>query len=387
MLFFRFFFDAPSQRPRTRKTQSLGSGVIVDAKNGYIITNAHVIQSAHTINITLHNGKTHRAELLGADPATDIAVLKINAKNLTALPLADSDQLDVGDFVVAIGNPFGLGQTVTSGIVSALGRSGLGIEGYEDFIQTDASINPGNSGGALVNLHGHLVGMNTAILAPSGGNVGIGFAIPTNMVATLMQQIIEFGEVRRGILGVSMQDISDDLKDAFGAHKISGGALVTEVTPEQAADKAGLQAGDIVLSVNNKAVRHAADVRNAIGLMRIGESFTMQVFRSGQFINLSVVIGQPQRHSVEGKTLHPNLVGATLTEQLRDGESKTIITISDVEHASPAWRTGMRKNDVILSANRRKLDSLETLKKAVAGKRQLLLNIKRGDGAFYLVIK
>lgn len=382
--FFRFFFDAPRQ-PRSRKTQSLGSGVIIDAQKGHIITNAHVIKSAHAINVTLNNGKTFKAELIGSDPESDVAVLKINANDLKAVKLSNSETTEVGDFVVAIGNPFGLGQTVTSGIVSALGRTGLGIEGYEDFIQTDASINPGNSGGALVNLNGELVGMNTAILAPSGGNVGIGFAIPSNMVASIVKQLIDFGEVKRGVLGVSMQDISDDLKNAFGAEKIQGGALVTEITPNLAADKAGLKTGDIVLNVNNKPVSSAADVRNAIGLMRVGESFSMHVFRNGKTLILSAAIGQPKMQHLSGKGIHPHLDGAKFTEL--ESTNQKFVAITQIEEGSNAWRTGLRKKDIILSANRKKIDDLKTLEKAIQGNKELLLNIKRGEGAFYLVIR
>ena len=251
--FFRRFFNIPQQQqPQKRTTQSLGSGVIFDAKQGLVLTNNHVIQRADEITVSLTDGRSFQAELVGSDPETDVALIKIPAEQLTALPLADSDQLRVGDFVVAIGNPFGLGQTVTSGIVSALGRSGLGIEGYENFIQTDASINPGNSGGALVNLRGELVGINTAIFSPNQrvGNIGIGFAIPSNMVRQISDQLIKYGEVKRAYLGVQMQDITPDLAKAFNLDS-NNGAVVTRVQKGSAADDAGVKVGDIITAVDN----------------------------------------------------------------------------------------------------------------------------------------
>ena len=251
--FFRHFFNIPDQ-PRERKAQSVGSGVVVDARRGYVITNHHVIDGAEKITVTLSNGRQLAAKVIGSDPESDVAVIQIPGGNLTALPLADSQRLRVGDFVVAVGNPFGLGQTVTSGIVSALGRTGLGIQGYEDFIQTDASINPGNSGGALVNLRGELVGINTAIIAPGGGNVGIGFAIPSNMVSRLMNQIIAHGSVRRGQLGVSVQDLTPELAQAFNI-PADQGAVIAQVSPRSAAARAGLKEGDVVLRINDRTIR------------------------------------------------------------------------------------------------------------------------------------
>jgi serine protease Do/serine protease DegQ len=287
--FFRRFFDIPEQ-PRERRTQNLGSGVIVDAEQGYVITNHHVIKRADTITVTLRDGRQLKANVIGSDPETDVAVVRIAARNLTPLSLADSGQLRVGDYVVAIGNPFGLGQTVTSGIVSALGRNTLGIHGYEDFIQTDASINPGNSGGALVNLRGELVGINTAIFAPTGGNVGIGFAIPSNMVKQLMEQLVEYGEVRRGRLGVSVQDLTPALARAFGIQN-DRGAVIAQISPNSAAQRAGLQTGDVVLAVDGKAIRNANQLRNAIGLLTVGEQVTLTILRDGKTRNIKVRIG------------------------------------------------------------------------------------------------
>jgi serine protease Do/serine protease DegQ len=287
--FFRRFFDIPEQ-PRERRVQNLGSGVIVDAKQGYVITNHHVINRADTITVTLRDGRQLPAKVIGSDPETDVAVVQIAAQKLTPLSLADSGQLRVGDYVVAIGNPFGLGQTVTSGIVSALGRNTLGIQGYEDFIQTDASINPGNSGGALVNLRGELVGINTAIFAPTGGNVGIGFAIPSNMVKQLMDQLVEYGEVRRGQLGISVQDLTPELARAFGLQN-NRGAVIAQIFPNSAAQRAGLKTGDVVLAVAGKAIRNANQLRNAIGLLIVGERVTLTILRDGETRTIQVRIG------------------------------------------------------------------------------------------------
>jgi serine protease Do/serine protease DegQ len=289
--FFQRFFSLPeqSQQPRERRTESLGSGVIIDADKGYIVTNHHVIDKSDQVTVTLNDGRQFKANIIGSDPEADVAVIQISGQGLTALALANSDTLQVGDFVVAIGNPFGLGQTVTSGIVSALGRSGLGIEGYEDFIQTDASINPGNSGGALVNLRGHLIGINTAILAPTGGNIGISFAIPVNMVKQLVDQLLQYGRVDRGQLGVTVQDLNPQLARAFGIDTVQG-ALITQVSPDSAAASAGLRLGDVVTAVNGRQIRDAAGLRNAIGLLRVGDTITLDLLRSGQPLRLSARI-------------------------------------------------------------------------------------------------
>jgi Do/DeqQ family serine protease len=286
---FRRFFSLPDPQAE-RETHSIGSGVIVDARGGYVLTNHHVIKDADEILVTLKDRRALKAELLGSDPQTDIAVLRIEAPDLTALPLGNSDRLEVGDYVVAIGNPFGLGQTVTLGIVSALGRSGLRLEAYEDFIQTDAPINPGNSGGALVDLRGQLIGINTAIIAPTGGSVGIGFAIPINMARLAMEQIIEFGEVRRGRLGVVIQDITPDLVKGLRLESLDG-AFVAEVVPGSPAETAGLEPGDVILSVDGEEVRTAAELRNEIGLKRIGEEVELEILRRGKKRRVILAIG------------------------------------------------------------------------------------------------
>ncbi len=288
---FRHFFDVKPGQPIERETQAVGSGVIVDAARGYVLTNAHVVENATRITVTTKDNRRFRARLIGRDPETDIAVLQIPAEGLSAVPLGDSGQLEVGDFVLAIGNPFGLGQTVTSGIVSALGRSGLGIEGYEDFIQTDASINPGNSGGALVDLDGRLVGINTAILAPGGGNIGIGFAVPIDMARRVMDQLVRYGQIRRGRIGVAIQDLTPDLARALGTSR-SEGAVIAQVQPGSPAQRAGLQARDIVVDLNGMPVHDASELRNRIGLAQIGDAVTLTVDRQGSDRNLVVRVEQ-----------------------------------------------------------------------------------------------
>ena len=387
--FFRRFFDLPDQ-PRERRTQSLGSGVIVDANKGYIITNNHVIDKADIINVTLKDGRTFKAKLIGTDPETDIAVVQIEAKDLTAVKLSNSDKLRVGDFAIAIGNPFGLGQTVTSGIISALGRSGLGIEGYEDFIQTDASINPGNSGGALVNLSGELIGINTAIFSKSGGNIGIGFAIPINMANDVMAQLVEHGEVKRGRLGAQAQDLTPDLVQAFNLENGHGGAVITQVTPNSAADKAGLLAGDIVVEINGKTIHDATDVRNYVGLLRIGQKVEMVVLREGKRKTLKAVVEEPEMAQTTGKAMHPHLEGAQFGDIAEGsplyGRIEGVV-VTDVEAGSPAWHAGLRKGDIIVSANRKQIKSLTELANIIKGSRTLLLNIQRGNMALFLYLQ
>jgi len=386
--FFQRFFNIP-QKPRRQQTQSLGSGVIVDADKGYILTNNHVVEQADKISVTLRDGRQFNARLLGTDKESDVAVIQIPAEHLTALPLADSEDLQVGDFVVAIGNPFGLGQTVTSGIVSALGRTDLGIEGYEDFIQTDASINPGNSGGALVNLRGELVGINTAILAPGGGNVGIGFAIPINMAKSVMQQLIEHGEVQRGQLGITAQDLTPDLATAFGIDR-DRGTVISRIAPDSPAERAHLMVGDVILEVNGKPVRSSGDVRNRIGLLRVGSRVNMKIWRDGRSFDQAVVIEPTRLEELAGKTLHYQLAGATFTnlpESMQRPGRPSGILVSAVEPGSPAWQASLRKNDIILSANRVPLRTLDDFRQAAKGHRKLLINLQRGDGAMFILLQ
>jgi len=387
--FFRRFFDLPDV-PREQERQALGSGVIVDADKGYVLTNNHVIASADEITVTLRDKRQFDAKVVGTDPEADLAVIRIDADNLRELEMADSDTLRVGDFVVAIGNPFGLQQTVTSGIVSALGRSGLGIEGYENFIQTDASINPGNSGGALVDLNGRLIGINTAILGPSGGNVGIGFAIPSNMARGIMEQLIEYGEVRRGQLGVMVQDVTPDLAKAFGI-KRRDGAVIAQVAKGSAAEKAGLKVGDVVIAINGNPVTRSADLRNAVGMLRVGEKVSLKLIRNGRIRTVHGRIEAPRRTEAEAAGLPKRLAGAVLgpIEPGHPLAGKVDgVEVVDVKRGSPAARAGLRRGDIIVSVNRQPVASVEDLRRAAANSdKGLLLNIQRGNGALFIVIR
>jgi len=386
--FERFFNMMPDSQPRQRRTQSLGSGVIIDSESGYVVTNHHVIENADQIRVRLDDGRSFEAKVVGADPEADVAVIQIPAQGLKAIKLGDSDSLRVGDFVVAIGNPFGLSQTATSGIVSALGRSGLGIEGYEDFIQTDASINQGNSGGALVNLRGELIGVNTAILARGGGNVGIGFAIPVNMVVSLTAQIIEFGEVRRGRLGVHIQDLTPELAQAFGVEAGSG-ALISKVIPDSAAKAADLREGDVITMVNGRAIKGATELRNVIGLARADEEIELTYIRDRKSFNKKIRIRAVVAESGRGIQISESFEGARL-EDVDDSSSQKGqpgIRVVEVTSGSAAWQAGLRSGDIILSVNRHWVYSLEHLVQIVNGRTSgLLLNIQRGESALFLVI-
>ena len=277
--FFRRFFNLPDRLPR--REQAAGSGVIVDAARGYVLTNHHVVNRAEQVIVTLRDRRQFQAKLVGSDPGTDVAVLQIEPRNLSSLRIGNSDELSVGDYVLAIGNPFGIGQTVTSGIVSALGRSGLSPEGYEDFIQTDASINPGNSGGALVNLRGELIGINSAIIGPAGGNVGIGFAVPSNMARAVLDQIVRFGEVRRGRLGIEMVDVVPEVAKKLGLSTLEGVAIVV-VQPGSAAEKAGLRERDVVTAINGRTVNSASELRARLALLSVGDEVELRVNRGGE---------------------------------------------------------------------------------------------------------
>ncbi|MGZ5008997.1 MAG: DegQ family serine endoprotease [Methylobacter sp.] len=381
---FRQFFNIPDQQLRRQQRNSLGSGVIIDSRQGLVLTNNHVIDKADTITVTLNDGRQLGAKLIGTDPEADVAVIQIPADNLAMLPIADSSQLRVGDFVVAIGNPFGLGQTVTSGIVSALGRSGLGIEGYEDFIQTDASINPGNSGGALVNLRGELVGMNTAILAPTGGNVGIGFAIPSNMAMSIKESLVKHGEVRRGLLGVTTQDLTPELVKAFNLKNIQG-AAVSRIEANSPAAKAGLEPGDIIVSANGRAIKNSHDIRNVIGMMQIGDKVDLEYFRGAEKKQVTATIGKQELPRLTGNQLHHSLQGAVLSTTLK-GQVEGVL-IEKIDTASDAWRSGLRPGDIIVSANRYRVRNIEELKQVVDPNSALLINIQRGQEGFFVVLK
>ena len=388
--FFRRFFDLPDDAP-ARPRQSAGSGVIVDADRGFVLSNHHVVAKADSVMVTLKDSRRFEAEILGSDPGTDVALLRIEADGLTALPMGDSDALQVGDFVIAIGNPFGLGQTVTSGIVSALGRSGINVEGYEDFIQTDASINPGNSGGALVSLHGELVGINTAIIGPSGGNVGIGFAVPVNIATAVMRQLAEHGEMQRGKIGVMIQDLTPDLAEALDLD-VERGALVSRVESGSPAEAAGLQAGDVIVAVNSSEVEGSRDLRNAIGMVRVGEAVEIDVQRERIRIRLDVRIGGAETGAPSGAVEAPPALRGAMLRDLAQGDPAygriEGVIAAEVEPGSPAARNGIRPGDVIVAVNRRRVRNSEELEAAFeqAG-RVLALNIVRGNGQLFIVIR
>ena len=384
--FFRRFFDFPEPRGR-RRSHGLGSGVIVDADRGYIITNHHLIDRADEITVTTGDGRSLEAQLVGSDADSDIAVIKVDSDQLADIPLGDSGKLRVGDFVVAIGNPFGLSQTVTLGIVSALGRSGLGIEGYEDFIQTDASINPGNSGGALVDLRGRLIGINTAIFSRGGGSVGIGFAIPIDMVKALMAQLVEHGNIRRGLLGVAMQDLTPELADAFG---LSGekGAIVLRVIPNSAADDAGIREDDVIVGLNETPVYDSADLRNAVGLLRAGADARVRFYRDGKLKTIDTQIKEAGGFVSRDRGLSRRLTGARFRAAEPGQQHDGGVEVVELEPGGEAARAGLAEGDIILSINRRPVGSLEEMEAVVRrADTALLIKLLRDDEVLFLVIQ
>jgi Do/DeqQ family serine protease len=387
--FFRKFFDFPDQpqperRVPDKRQQSAGSGVIVDAGDGIVMTNYHVVRSADEVQVSLIDGRSYEASIVGTDPDLDIAILKIDADDLTDVSFADSSLLEVGDFVVAIGNPFGLGQTVTTGVVSALGRSGLGIEGYENFIQTDASINPGNSGGALVNLKGELVGINTAIISPAGGNVGIGFAIPVNMATASMRQIIEYGEVRRGQIGIGIQNITPELRDAFDLPRGQFGVLVTNVFKDTPAAEAGIRSGDIIVEADGKTTRSTAELRSRIGIKEVGDKVELKILRNGDSLQLTVEVGRAKSRQAKVETLTPLLQGLQV-ENNPDGKGVLVVAVAP---DSAAAYSGLRAGDVIVGANKREVDDIESLQAALQlSTTSVLLRVDRNGGSLFIVIK
>jgi len=354
--FFRRFFNVPD-RPRERIAQSLGSGVIVDAAEGYVLTNNHVIAGADDISVTLSDGRSFDAEVIGTDPDTDLAMVRISGEDLRALPFADSKQLRVGDFVVAVGNPFGLGQTVTSGIVSALGRSAFrGLE-FQNFIQTDASINPGNSGGALINLRGELVGINSAIFTPSGGNVGIGFAIPSAMARHVMDQLARHGEVRRGTLGIHVQDLTGELAGAFGLEH-GHGVLIAEVAEDSAAEKAGLQAGDVITAIAGYPVSSAQEFHNYEGQFPVDEDLQLDFIRSDDHKQVSVSVEELK--ILDGGKVDYRLEGAIFEElplKQRSDRANGVV-LAELERESRLARKGLRPGDIISGSNQMKIRDL-----------------------------
>lgn len=386
---------SPSQ-PYPRHFGRMGSGVIVDAKLGYVLTNAHVISAAKAITVTLSDGRVFKATLKGSDPASDIALLTITPDHLTAIPLGNSDHLKVGDFVAAIGNPFGLNQTVTSGIVSALQRTGLGIENYENFIQTDAPINPGNSGGALINLQGHLVGINTAILAPginagNVGNVGIGFAIPINMANGVMKQLAEYGSVKRGLMGVLVQDLTPALAIALHVPSGTTGALVSQVPDYSPAVTAGIKIGDIIQSINGISIQNGGQVKNIVGMLRANDKITIKLLRKGETINTVLNLTDPKEYKKIAEHDNPFLYGLMLRDfnQTVTGQGHFIgVEVADIDEDSMAWHAGVRPGDIIISANQIAVSNVAQLQKiAKESKQALLVDILSRAGARFVVIK
>jgi len=379
--FFRRFFNVPDV-PRERVSQSLGSGVIVDAEQGYVLTNDHVIAGSTEISVILADGRSFDGELIGTDPDTDLAMIRIPAENLQALPLADSNQLRVGDFVVAVGNPFGLGQTVTSGIVSALGRAGFrGLE-FQNFIQTDASINPGNSGGALVNLRGELVGINSAIFTPSGGNVGIGFAIPSAMAKYVMDQLSRFGEVRRGTIGIYAQNLTAELAGAFGLEN-GKGALVAEVAAQSAADQAGIKAGDVITALAGHEVNNAREFYNVEGRLPLGESVSVEFVRDQD--NKQVRLVAEALKELDGAVIDRRLEGATFEDlplKLRSDRVKGVL-LSRLEPGSRLARNGLRPGDILTGVNRQGFRNMSGFQDMITSARgSLYLQVHRNGGDY-----
>lgn len=372
--------------PSKQDFRALGSGVIIDAAKGYVVTNNHVVDNATKINVKLSDGRSYEAKVIGKDPRTDIALLQLkDAKNLTAIKIADSDQLRVGDYTVAIGNPYGLGETVTSGIVSALGRSGLNVENYENFIQTDAAINRGNSGGALINLNGELIGINTAILAPDGGNIGIGFAIPSNMVKNLTSQMVEFGQVKRGELGIMGTELNSELAKAMKVDAQKG-AFISQVLPKSAAAKAGIKAGDVIVSMNGKSINSFAGFRAEIGTLPVGSKMTLGLLRDGKPVNVEVTLEQSSQTQVDSGNLYTGIEGAELSNS--DVNGKKGVKVDSVKPGTAAARIGLKKGDVIMGVNQQPVQNLGELRKILDTKPSVLaLSIQRGDTSLYLLMQ
>lgn len=386
---FEFFFgpDMFGDRGGSRAFRGEGSGVIINAEKGYVVTNNHVIDSAEKITVKLEDGREFKAKLMGADPLSDVALIQIEKpQNLTEIKIADSDKLRVGDFTVAIGNPFGLGQTVTSGIVSALGRStGNSDEGYESYIQTDAAVNRGNSGGPLINLNGELIGINTAIISPSGGNAGIAFAIPSNMANNLVQQIIEFGEVKRGLLGIKGGELNADLAQAFNVNAQQG-AFISEVMNDSAAAKAGLKAGDVIVGLNGQKIRSFAELRAKVATTGAGKEIEVTYLRDGKENRAKVTLQSDEQTKTTANSLLPTLKGAEFSNYNEKGIKG--VEISKVEKGSVAEQRGFRKGDVIVGVNRRAVENIGDLRKALDEKPSAIaLNILRDGSNFFVIIQ
>ncbi|MCE0813743.1 serine endoprotease DegP [Buttiauxella sp. S04-F03] len=378
--------QGPQGGGQQQKFAALGSGVIIDAAKGYVVTNNHVVDNATKIQVSLSDGRKFEAKVVGKDPRSDIALLQLqDPKNLTAIKMADSDTLRVGDYTVAIGNPYGLGETVTSGIVSALGRSGLNIENYENFIQTDAAINRGNSGGALVNLNGELIGINTAILAPDGGNIGIGFAIPSNMVKNLTAQMVQYGQVKRGELGILGTELNSELAKAMKVDA-QRGAFVSQVMPNSSAAKAGVKAGDVVVSMNGKAISSFAALRAEVGSMPVGSKLTLGLLRDGKPVSVNLELQQSSQTQVDSATIFTGIEGAEMSN--RSGKDEKGVIVNNVKGNSPAARIGLKKGDIIIGVNQQVVNNIAELRKILDTKPSVMaLNIQRGDSTIYLLMQ
>lgn len=381
------YFGDNAPQEQAQPFEGLGSGVIIDAAKGYVLTNNHVINQAQKISVQLNDGREFDAKLVGSDEQSDIALLQlIKPDHLTQIAIADSDKLRVGDFAVAVGNPFGLGQTATSGIISALGRSGLNLEGLENFIQTDASINRGNSGGALLNLNGELIGINTAILAPGGGSIGIGFAIPSNMAKTLADQLIQFGEIKRGLLGIKGMEMSTDIAKAMNLN-VQRGAFVSEVLPNSGSAKAGIKSGDVIVSLNGKPLNSFAELRSRIATTEPGTKVKLGLLRDGKPVDVEVTLDKSTSSTASAELIIPALQGASFSDgQMKDGTKGVVI--DNVDKGSAAAQVGLHKDDIIIGLNRQRIHSIAELRKALEGKPPVIaLNVIRGNESIYLLLR
>jgi serine protease Do len=384
----------PDRKP-PHKFQGMGSGVILNAKDGIIITNSHVIKHAQVITVTLNDGRRVKAKLIGEDAESDVAVLKVDAKNLPNMPQGDSDKIEVGDFVVAIGNPFGLNsfgnnQSATFGIISATRRSQLNLEGIENFIQTDAAINPGNSGGALINTKGEVIGINTAIISLHGGNVGIGFAIPINMVKDITAQIMKYGSVHRGLMGIYVQHLTPEIAQALGYKEDLTGALVAQVNKNSPADKAGIKSGDVIIEVNNTKINEASQVKNVTSLLRVGATVEITLVRNGKKLKLKSIVTDIKKHEQTLQLENPFLYGLAFKNIEEDTPANGHIAgvqIIGAMESSAGWRAGLRPGDIIITANTKPVATTDELKNIASQKKeQLLLQVLRDNGALFILV-